>query len=363
MSQLTTPMHIGSTNLQHRIVMAPLTRYRADKNHVPTEMMIEYYSQRASVPGTFIISEGTFIAPQAGGFSCAPGIYNEAQIEAWRKITDAVHAKGSFIFCQLWALGRGANPEVLIEEGQKLVSSSNRPISEDHATPIPLDELGIRAFIGYYATAAKNAIKAGFDGVEVHGANGYLVDQFLQDICNDREDGWGGSVEKRARFGLEVAEAISLAIGPERTGFRVSPYSPFQGMKMDDPVPQFTYLAKNLKKLNLAYLHIVESRISGATDVQSTEQVDAFLDAWGNSGALILAGGFTTESAIYTLKKYKDKNVAIAFGRHFVANPDLPFRISKALPFNEYNRDTFYVEQSPIGYTDYAFSPEFIASA
>jgi NADPH2 dehydrogenase len=336
-----------------------MTRYRADDNHVPLDMVAEYYAQRASVPGTFIISEATFIAPQAGGFSCAPGIYNEAQINAWRKVTDAVHSKGSYIFCQLWALGRAANPKVLQAEGHKLVSSSNLPISEDSATPEPLSEAEIRIFIEYYATAAKNAVKAGFDGVEIHGANGYLVDQFLQDKCNNREDGWGGSIEKRARFGIEVATAVASAIGPERVGYRVSPYSPFQGMKMDDPVPQFTFLVNHLKALKLAYIHIVESRISGAGDIEGTEKVDFLIDVWGESGAVILAGGFTPESAMETLRKHGRDNMVIAFGRIFLANPDLPFRISEKLPLTKYNRDTFYVEKSPIGFIDYPFSAAF----
>ncbi|RDW76951.1 hypothetical protein BP6252_05004 [Coleophoma cylindrospora] len=359
MAELMSPLSIGKLNLQHRVVMAPLTRYRADKAHVPTEMMVEYYGQRASVPGTLLISEATFIAPQAGGFSCAPGIYNDAQIQAWRKITDAVHAKGSYIFCQLWALGRGALPEVLAAEGQKMVSSGNIRMSDDRPVPEPLTEEEIHSYIGYYEQAARNAIAAGFDGVEIHGANGYLVDQFLQDTCNNRTDSWGGSVENRAKFGIKVATAVSTAIGAERVGYRMSPYSPFQGMKMKDPVPQFSFLTRELKKLDLAYIHIVESRISGAGDIEGDEQPDFLVEIWGKTGAVILAGGFTPETAVETVKKYTTANIAIAFGRDFLANPDLPFRISKKLALNKYDRDTFYIEQSPVGYADYSFSPEF----
>ena len=358
-TNLSSPIRIGNHELKHRVIMAPMTRYRANEDHVPLDMVAEYYAQRASIPGTFIISEGTLISPQAGGFSCAPGIYNEDQIQAWRKVTDAVHAKGSFIFCQLWALGRAATPEILAKEGQKLVSSSNLPMSEDSETPQPLSEEGIQKFIGYYTTAAENAIQAGFDGVEIHGANGYLADQFLQDKCNNRQDRWGGSVENRARFGIEVAKSIAAAIGPERVGYRVSPFSPFQGMKMDDPVPQFTYLAEHLRDLKVAYLHIVESRISGAGDIEGMDQVDFLVEAWGDFGTIILAGGFSPESATEALRKHRKDNIAIAFGRTFLANPDLPFRIDKGLPLTKYNRDTFYVEQSPIGYTDYPFSPAF----
>ena len=363
MSALSSPIRIGNSELKHRVVMAPLTRYRADENHVPLDMVVEYYAQRASVPGTLIITEATFIAPEAGGFSCAPGIYNDAQVQAWRKVTEAVHAKGSFIYCQLWALGRAAQADILNAEGHKVVSSSNIAMTKDAAVPEPLDEDGIQAFIGYYASAARRAVEAGFDGVEIHGANGYLVDQFLQDKCNNRTDGWGGSIEKRARFGIEVATAVSAAIGSQRVGYRVSPYSPFQGMKMDDPVPQFSYLATALKKLDIAYLHVVESRISGAGDIEGTEQVDWLIDLWGRDNALILAGGFTPESANEAISKHTDKKIAIAFGRNFLANPDLPFRIAEKLKLNSYNRATFYVEQSPIGYIDYPFSPEFKSAA
>lgn len=338
--------------------MAPLTRYRADENHVPLDMVAEYYAQRASVPGTLLITEATFISPEAGGFSCAPGIYNDAQIKAWKRVTHAVHAKGSYIFLQLWALGRAAHPSVLKKEGQKLVSSSNVPLP-DSETPVPLTEEEIQSFISSYAKAAKNAIQAGFDGVEIHGANGYLIDQFLQDTCNKREDGWGGDIVKRARFGIEVATAVSAAIGADRVGYRVSPYSPFQGMKMENPVPQFTYLVEHLNALHLAYLHIVESRISGAGDIEGSEQVDFLIDVWDKTSAAILAGGFTAESATDAVERDGRSNVAIAFGRHFLANPDLPFRICSKISLNKYNRDTFYDEQSPIGYIDYPFSPEF----
>lgn len=359
MAGLSSPIRIGNHELNHRVIMAPMTRYRANKAHVPLDMVADYYAQRASIPGTLIISEATFISPQAGGFSCAPGIYNEDQIRAWRKVTNAVHAKGSYILCQLWALGRAADPNVLTAEGNGLISSGNLPMSKDSAVPEPLSEEGIRTFIGYYTTAATNAIKAGFDGVEIHGANGYLVDQFLQDNCNNRKDGWGGSIEKRARFGIEVAKSISSAIGPQRVGYRVSPFSPFQGMKMDDPIPQFKYLVEHLRDLGIAYLHIVESRISGAGDIEGTEQVDFLVDIWGNTGAVILAGGFTPGTATDALKRHGKENIAIAFGRSFLANPDLPFRISNNLPLTEYDRATFYVEESPIGYTDYPFSHAF----
>lgn len=362
MSRLFEPLQVGDVRLQHRVVMAPLTRFRADDNHVPILPMVkEYYVQRASVPGTLLITEGTFISPRAGGFKNVPGIFNAAQIKAWREVTDAVHAKGSFIYCQIWALGRAANGKVLAADGYKVVSSSNLAMP-DGETPEPLDEEGIEAFIQDFTSAAKNAIEAGFDGVEIHGANGYLPDQFLQDVSNNRTDRWGGSIENRSRFGLEVAKAVSSAIGPEKTGYRVSPWSPFQGMKMEDPVPQFQYHVAKLAELGLAYIHIVESRISGnqTIDVVS-EQVDPFLEAWSKSksphSAVFLAGGFTAKGAEETLQRYQSSKMAIVFGRHFISNPDLPTRIEKNIPLTSYDRETFYRPQSPTGYIDYPFAP------
>jgi NADPH2 dehydrogenase len=274
MSKLFQPLKVGKIELQNRIVMAPLTRLRADGDHVPLPFVAEYYAQRASVPGTLLITEATFIAPAAAGYGNVPGIWTAEQIAGWKPVTDAVHKKGSFIYLQLWALGRAADPENLKKEfGKKVVSASDIPF-EGGATPTPLTEEEIWEFVGYYKQAALNAIEAGFDGVEVHGANGYLIDQFLQDVSNNRTDAWGGSVEKRARFGLEVTKAVVGAIGAERTGIRLSPYSPFQGMKMADPVPQFSYFVEHLKPLKLSYLHVVESRVSGNADVESTEKVD-----------------------------------------------------------------------------------------
>lgn len=212
-----------------------------------------------------LVTEATIISPEASGYALLPGIYNAAQIAAWRKVTSAVHAKGSFIYVQFWALGRAAEPETL-DEGigkgaVKFGSSSDVPLYGN--TPKPYTEEEIWKFVSDYAQAAKNAIEAGFDGEEIYGANGYLIDQFTQDTCNKRTDAWGGSVEKRARFGMEVVEAVVEAIGADRTGIRLSPYSESQGMKMEDPKPGFSYLVEELKKLKSAYLHlVVVSRLS-----------------------------------------------------------------------------------------------------
>jgi NADPH2 dehydrogenase len=359
-SRLFEPLKLGNLTLQHRIAMAPLTRFRADDSHVQLPFTPTYYGQRASAPGTLLVTEATFISAQAGGYPNVPGIYNSAQIAAWRKVTDAVHAKGSYIFLQLWALGRTANAKFLKSEGYDLVSSSPIPVSKDAEAPRELTKEEIKSFVADYAQAARNAVEAGFDGVEIHGANGYLVDQFLQDVSNTRTDEYGGSVENRSRFALEVAGAVVDAIGAEKVGIRLSPFSTFQAMKMDDPYPQFTHVLEGLKKLKIAYVHLVESRISGNADIEATEKVDRLLDVWGNTSPVLLAGGFRPDSARRAVdEEYKDRDIVIVFGRYFISTPDLPFRIANDIELAPYNRDRFYNPKSELGYIDYPFSKEF----
>jgi NADPH2 dehydrogenase len=359
-SKLFKPLRIGNMNLRHRLVMAPLTRFRADDHHVPLPFTTTYYAQRAYVPGTLLIAEATFISRRAGGFANVPGIWSSEQITAWRKTTDAVHAKGSYIFLQLWAHGHAADPVVARQEGFDIVSSSTIPI--DSTTPVPkeLTKEEIKSFVNDYANAARCAVEAGFDGVEIHGANGYLVDQFLQDHCNRRSDEYGGSVEKRSRFALEVTRAVIAAIGAERTGIRLSPFSPFQGMKMENPYPQFSHVMTKLKKMNLAYIHLVESRISGNADIDSSDKLDPLIELWGKASPILIAGGFRPTSAMKIVDQdYANQDVAIVFGRYFISTPDLPFRIAHGLDLNPYDRDTFYTPKSPDGYVDYPFSQEF----
>lgn len=360
-SNLFKPLKLGNVQLQNRVVMAPLTRFRADDDHVPLPFVPEYYAQRASAPGTLLITEATFIAPQAAGYGNAPGIWSQAQIDSWKNVTEAVHKKGSFIYLQLWALGRAAAPGQLKKElgpDAKVVSASDIPF-EGGATPTPLTEAEIKEYVGLYTQAAKNAVAAGFDGVEIHGANGYLIDQFLQDVSNNRTDSYGGSIENRARFGLEVSKSIVDAIGAERVGIRMSPYSSFQGMKMKDPIPQFSYYTQELKKLKLAYIHVVESRISGNAEVETTDKVDFLIDIWDNQSPVLIAGGFTADSAKTAVdEEYKDKDIAIVFGRYFISNPDLVYRIQKDIPFTKYNRDLFYNKGEKHGYIDWEFAKE-----
>lgn len=366
--------------------MAPLTRYRMDDDWSATELsrgksasleprdlnemqliqLQEYYEQRACVPGTLIVSEATIIARNAAGCYNAPGIWSEAQVKAWKKITTAVHAKGCIIYCQLWHQGRAAHPNVLEAQGYKLLSSSDVPISAQEPTPNAMTEPEIAETIADYAKAAKNAIAAGFDGVEIHGANGYLPDQFLQTTCNRRLDRWGGSIENRVRFHIEVTKAVISSIGAHRTAIRLSPYSDFNGMLMEEPEPTFEYLLAHLKPLGLSYLHLIEARIKGNDDADCGGQnsVAWMVRLWDNSSPVVLAGGFQPLSARDAVDNiYKDYDVIIAFGRYFVANPDLVFRVKEEIPLTRYDRGVFYTPKVSKGYVDYPYSERFLHAA
>ncbi|KAG1730721.1 NADH:flavin oxidoreductase/NADH oxidase [Suillus occidentalis] len=356
---LFTPIQVGHMNLSHRIILAPLTRLRTHSTHVLGPHAVTYYAQRASVQGTLLVSEATVISQAAGGMDFLPGIYTQQQVEGWKKVTDAVHEKGSFIFCQLCALGRLALPDVLFKENNSpFVSASPIPLSTNPTSvPRALTELEIKTYINAYVTAARNAIAAGFDGIEIHGANGNLMDQFLQEVSNTREDGWGGSIEKRARFAIEVVDAIVKEVGAERVGIRLSPWSPFQDMGVPDPKPQFSHLVSYLKKYDLAYLHVIEPRISGYLDVDAPLQGsnDFLREIWckeGRDGVFISAGGYTRQTAIETAQEHGGM---IAFGRLYTSNPDLPARLIHDLPLAKPDRTTFYLagDLTEKGYTDF----------
>ncbi|KAK5119321.1 Chanoclavine-I aldehyde reductase fgaOx3 [Meristemomyces frigidus] len=362
-SKLFQPLQIGQAKLSNRVVMAPLTRFRADDNHVQLPFVKDYYTQRSCVPGTLLITEATFISPAASGYPNVPGIYNDEQIKAWKEIVDSVHEAGGVIYLQLWALGRAANADTKKAEGTgDVVSSSDIAMSDNSPAPRPLTEDEIEQYIKDYASAAKNSVEgAGFDGVEIHGANGYLIDQFTQDVCNKRTDKWGGSIENRARFGIEVSKAVVEAVGADKTGIRLSPWSPFQGMRMEEPIPQFSYLLQELKKLKLAYVHLVESRISGNADVETTEKIDPFIDIWAGTSPILVAGGFKPDSARRAVdEEYQDKDIAIVFGRYFISTPDLVYRLEKNIDLTPYDRDSFYNPTSEKGYADYPFSEEWV---
>lgn len=339
--------------------MAPLTRFRANDEHVPSDLAPEYYGQRASVPGTLLISEATIISQEAGGYPNVPGIWNREQVDTWKRVTNAVHEKGSFIFLQLWALGRVAMPDIARAEGFDIISSSDKPFEKDAAVPRAATKLDIQCLIQQYAQAARNGIEAGFDGVEIHGAGGYLIDQFTQDHCNTRSDEYGGSIENRSRFILEVVQAVAEAIGAERVGIRLSPWQRYQGMRMADPVPQFTHVVQGLGALGLAYLHLIEARVNGNVDGDDREPPDFAINAWDARKPVILAGGYTAESARQVTEQWGSRDIMVAFGRHYISTPDLAFRIREGIPLMPYDRSTFYAPGALHGYVDYTFSPEF----
>ncbi|KAF5026844.1 hypothetical protein F66182_1038 [Fusarium sp. NRRL 66182] len=342
-TKLFSPIKVGVAELQHRVVLAPLTRRRANKETaIPADFAVEYYSQRAT------------------------RIYSKEQIAEWKAITDAVHAKGGYIFCQLWALGRTADPRIVptvwsagsIPWTGAGAFSSVKP--ENFAI---LTESDLDRFVGHYRQAALNAVEAGFDGVEIHGANGYLVDQFLQSNTNDRTDSYGGSLENRFRFPLRVLNAVVDAIGPERVGIRMSPFSSFQGMREADPLSVFVPWAEAIVKAqpSLAFVHAVEPRAEGASDAPANLQkpedtLTPIRDVLNGAGVnLIVAGGFTPESAIEHASETDD---LVAFGRHFIPNPDLPARIKNGWPLTEYDRSSFYTPGEK-GYSDYVvYTPD-----
>ncbi|TLS29421.1 hypothetical protein PpBr36_02130 [Pyricularia pennisetigena] len=357
MSKLFTPLKVGNVQLAHRIAMAPMSRFRADDDHVPMSIVAEYYKQRACVPGTLLISEATLISPRAGAYRNSPGIWTKEQIAGWKAVTDAVHGQGSFIYLQLWHLGRTADPTASAP-GHELLSSSAVAMDDKHPTPREMTEEEIQQAIRDFATAARNAIEAGFDGVEVHAANGCLVDQFLQDTCNKRTDGWGGSVENRARFALEVTRAVVEAVGADRTSIRLSPYSDFQGMLMADPAPTFGYVVDQLRPLRLAFVHFIESKNGDDTSV------DWLVKRYGGAGPVLVANGFTPESAKKAVDEtYKDLDVVVVFGRLFIGNPDLVFRIKEGVPTEPIGSEQdFVTPKTPKGYIDFPFSAEYQAS-
>ncbi|KAI2768605.1 putative oxidoreductase [Daldinia loculata] len=363
-SNLLKPLQVGRCRLQHKMVLSPMTRFRADDDAVTLPFVKEYYTQRAAVPGTLLITEATAISTQAKGFANVPGIWASEQINAWRGVVDAVHSKGSYIWLQLWATGRSSEVEVLTANGFDLTSSSAVPAGPDDPTPRALTETEVQVYIDEHVQAAKNAILAGFDGVEIHGANGFLIDQFTQASCNKRVDGWGGTIEKRARFALEITSRIVDAIGADRVGVKLSPWSTFQGMgTMNDLVPQFEYIITRLREMNIAYLHLANSRwVEDVTHPDADNRT--FVHMWGKSKPVLLAGGYDAASAkLMVDETYAGyDNVAVVFGRLYISNPDLPFRVQHQLPLQPYDRDTFYLPFSEKGYLDYQFSNEFLAS-
>lgn len=361
---LFTPFMIGPYEIAHRVVMAPLTRCRSYGRLAQPHAAL-YYSQRAT-PGGLLITEATSISETASGAPNTPDIWKKEHVEAWKPVVKAVHDKGGFFFCQLWHVGRQSGP-VYQPNGIKAVSSTNKPVADgsklmspeygfiDYTEPRALETHELPSIIADYVLSAKNAIEAGFDGVEVHGANGYLLEQFMKDGVNDRTDEYGGSLENRCRFPLEVVDAVVAAVGAERVGIRLSPFTNFGDSTTSDPVEVGTYMAKELSKRNIAYIHYIEPRVTSEDNIGPVESLWPFRKAF-TGGAFLAAGGFNREDGIQAVKSGKAD--AVVYGRHFIANPDLPRRFRLDAPLNRYNRDTFYIPDPVVGYTDYPFLEE-----
>ncbi|TDZ29683.1 Flavin oxidoreductase hxnT [Colletotrichum spinosum] len=374
---LFSPLKLGGLNLQHRIVQAPTTRMRSEFEsrgvYVPGPRVAKYYGERASAGG-LQITEATDICLDASAYPGVAGVFTDSQLRGWKEVTDAVHARGGFVFVQLWHTGRASSAGM--RGGRTPVSSGAQPMDGKYldgtecrdGPPRGMTVDEIRDLTAEWAAAAKRAVEgAGFDGVEIHGANGYLLEQFLHDNINTRTDEYGGSVENRSRFLFEVVSAVSAAIGPEKVGLRLSPYNYFQGTKDSDPNAHWTYISERLAGLPDAerpvYVHMIEPRFD---EVLDEEQKMASLGKQANNLTqfrnilkpagirFFAAGNFNRENAVAKLKS--DEADAVVFGRLFIANPDLVERLRNGWPLNPYDRATFYGAEPPErGYNDYEF--------
>jgi N-ethylmaleimide reductase len=353
MHHLFRPLSIGPLTLPNRILMAPLTRCRADRDHVPTPLMAEHYSQRASAG--LIIAEATMVQAGHSAFQTEPGIFNAAQVEGWQRVTEAVHAKGGRIFLQLWHGGRACHP--LINGGTQPISASPIAITNDithtpkgkanYVVPRELQDSELPDIVEAFRLAAANARAAGFDGIEIHGANGYLIDQFLRDGCNHRTGLYGGPLVNRARLLLEVLEAVGSVWGSDRVGLRLSPISSFNSMGDSDPVVLACWLAERLNACDLAYVHLIRGDVMGELH---GDVLTPFRQRY--QGPLIANLRYTASEADEAVGTGKCN--AVAFGTSFLANPDLPQRIRVHSPLNTPIPSTFY-KPGPEGYTDYPF--------
>nr|GMD24570.1 putative 12-oxophytodienoate reductase 11 [Ipomoea batatas] len=356
---LLTPYKLGTFQLSHRVVLAPLTRQRS-YGHVPQPHAILYYSQRTT-KGGLLIAEAAGVSDTAQGYPDTPGIWTKEQVEAWKPIVDAVHAKGGIFFCQLWHGGRVSNKGYQ-PNGQAPISSTDKPLTPrflpnsidvtEFTPPRRLRTDEIPQIINDFRLSARNAIEAGFDGVEIHGAHGYLIDQFLKDEVNDRTDQYGGSLENRCRFALEIVDAIANEIGADRVGIRLSPFANYMESGDSNPNALGVYMAEALNKYGILYCHMVEPRMK--TVEEKCECPDSLLPMRkAFKGTFLVAGGYDREDGIKALAE--NRGDLVVYGRLFLANPDLPKRFELNAPLNKYNRDTFYTSDPVVGYTDYPF--------
>jgi N-ethylmaleimide reductase len=352
-TKLFEPYKLGPLTLPNRLVMAPLTRNRALAGLVPNPLAAEYYGQRASAG--LLVSEATQVSQQGQGYQDTPGIYSKQQVAGWRKVTDRVHERGGRIFLQLWHVGRISHnslqqdnqapvaPSAIRAKGKTFVGGTFADVSEPRA--LTLDE--IPGIVESFKVGAANALAAGFDGVEVHGANGYLLEQFAKDGTNKRNDAYGGSIENRAKLMLEVAKVVAAEAGPERTGIRISPVTPANDISDSNPQPLYDYIVDGLSALKLVYLHVVEGATGGPRDIAPFD--------YGSlrkrfAGAYVANNGYDFELANKVLAA--DQADLIAFGKPFLANPDLVERLQRGAPLNAPDKATFYGGGAK-GYTDY----------
>jgi N-ethylmaleimide reductase len=363
MSSLFDPIQAGDLHLRNRIVMAPLTRNRSP-NAVPSDLAVTYYRQRVSAG--LLITEATAISQQGQGYSDVPGLYGTEQLDAWKRVTHAVHEEGGKIVVQLWHVGRVSHtslqpegrqpvaPSAIAAKTKTVLIRNGAPVFVDTSEPRALDATELPDIVHTYAAAARNAIgSSGFDGVEIHGANGYLLDQFLKTGSNKRTDDYGGSIQNRARLLLEVTRAIADAIGGGKTGIRLSPVTPANDSQDNDPQPLFEYVVRQLAPLNLAYLHIIEGSTGGPREIPDRPfDYNAMRAAYrhaGGQGAWMVNNGYDKALAEEALKHGAD---LVAFGKPFISNPDLVRRLRQDAPLNPWDKNTFY-GGGEAGYIDY----------
>lgn len=349
---------LSHLTLQNRVVMAPMTRSRATTNHIPTDIMTTYYRQRSNAG--LIITEGVAPSPNGAGYPRIPGIYNDEQREAWKPITETVHAHSGKIFMQLMHTGRISHklnmpdnarilaPSAVPFKNEKMYTDQEGP--QDYPVPEKMTKDDIESTIQEFVDASIRAIEAGFDGVEIHGANGYLIEQFLAPNTNTRTDNYGGSIENRNRFAIEVSKAVVEAIGKDKTGIRLSPYGVFNGTEPHNEIEkQYTELTKALNDLDLTYIHIVDHAAMGTPEVP--DSIKLAIKKNFKNGSIILSGGYNdAEEANRDLEE--NKGDLIAFGRPFISNPDLVYRLKNDIALAEPDHDTFYTP-GPEGYIDY----------
>jgi N-ethylmaleimide reductase len=364
MPSLYEPLQLGALTLPNRVIMAPLTRMRsAQPGNIPTALNAQYYAQRASAG--LIISEATQVSASGQGYPATPGIHSPEQVEGWKLVTKAVHDAGGRIFAQLWHVGRISHtslqpngalpvaPSAIAPSGLTFTAQFQQvPFETPHA--LTIDE--IKTIVADFVTGAKNAQEAGFDGIEIHGANGYLLDQFLQDGSNTREDIYGGAIENRARLLLEVVDATVAVLGKDRVGVRLSPYGQFNDMHDSDPVALFTYVLQQISSRGIAYAHVIEPRSTSAggnDNAVDDAPVTAEMFRASFDGVFLSAGGYLKDNAEAAVASGNAD--AVVFGRYFISNPDLPARLQRGLALTPYNRATFY-GGAEVGYTDYPFA-------